>query len=95
MWTTSRVSEYAGRGANQLVFTWRAVNAQPSWAIRATAVLVAILAIPLFMLVMLLIVAALVFLFALGAVAALFGKLRGAFPRDDGRRNVRVIERRD
>lgn len=78
----------------QTVF--RAVSAQPNWVTRlALYAFLIVVGLPILLLTLVALFAA-VFVFGLLVFAnALLVRVRRIFPRDDGRRNVRVIQRRE
>lgn len=81
----------ADRG--QKVF--RTVAAQPSWVTRlALYTFIIVIGIPILLLAGLALAAALMVFGVLALANAILVRIRRAIPRDDGRRNVRVIERR-
>ena len=88
----SQVRDFADRG--QTVF--RTVSAQPGWVTRlALYTFVIVIGLPILLLTIVALCAAIIVFGVLVVANALIMRLRGAMPRDDGRRNVRVIQRRD
>ena len=75
---------------------WRAASTQPGWLGRAVLLtFILVIAVPIFLLVALALLAAMAVFAVLFSVNYLAMKIRGALPKRDGRENVRVIERRD
>lgn len=87
--------QYAGKGQARVVETWRMVARQPSWVVRAAIIVfVLVFAVPILLLALVAIIAAAVVFFVLGGGYVLYMKARAAI-RGDGRKNVKVIVRRE
>jgi len=88
----TQVRDLADRGQT----AYRAVAAQPSWVTRlALYTFLIVIGVPIFLLTMMALFAAVIVYGVLALTNAMIMRVRRAFPRDDGRRNVRVIQRRD
>jgi hypothetical protein len=87
-------SRHAAAGSARVVQTWRVASAQPSWVLRAAVItFLLVFAVPIVLLVVAAALAGMVVFLLLAGMYMLFEKARRAV-RGDGRRNVRVIERR-
>jgi uncharacterized membrane protein required for colicin V production len=96
MFRVVRMTEYVDRGRQRVGAAWQTVNTQPGWIVRTTAlVFLLVIGVPILVLLVLAILAALVVFSVLWGVNRLLGGLRGILPRRDGRENVRVIRRID
>ena len=91
-----RFTQFSTRGAQRVSAMWQTAAAQPSWVSRfALITFILVIGVPIFLLVALALIAA-TFVFAvLVGVNWLLTKFKRALPVRDGRRNVRVIQRRD
>ena len=91
-----RFTQFSTRGARRVSAMWQTAAAQPSWVSRVALItFILVIGVPIFLLVTLALAAAsFVFAILLGVNYVLM-KIRGAMPHRDGRKNVRVIERRD
>ena len=90
-----RISTFSTSGAQRAATAWQTAAAQPSWITRVTMlVFLVVVGLPLLLLILLALFAATVVFFALAAVNFVLSRFRRILPRDDGRQNVRVIERR-
>ena len=88
-------SQYASKGQARVVETWRLAARQPSWVTRAAIVaFILIFALPILLLAMVAIIAAAAVFLALTGIYVLYARARGLFV-GDGRKNVRVIVRRE
>jgi uncharacterized membrane protein required for colicin V production len=96
MFRVVRMTEYVDRGRQRAGAAWQTVSAQPGWIVRTTSlVFLLVIGVPILVLLVLAILAALVVFSILWGVNRLLGGLRGILPRRDGRENVRVIRRID
>jgi uncharacterized membrane protein HdeD (DUF308 family) len=88
------LSNYSSRGFERAGAVLRMVQSQPGWITRLAAlVIVIVIGLPIFLLVTFALFAG-AFVFAvLALVNGLAMKIRGGLRRQDGRENVRVIQR--
>ncbi len=90
-----RISTFSSEGAQRAASAWQTASRQPSWITRATLlVFLVVVGLPLLMLFLLALCAATIVFGVLAGVNFILLKIRGVLPRNDGRKNVRVIERR-
>lgn len=91
-----RFTTFTSPGAQRVSAIWQTAASQPSWISRVVLMtFILIIAIPIFLLVMLALLAASVVFGVLWIANTLVMKIRGTLPHRDGRKNVRVIQRRD
>ena len=87
---------FVGQGSEQFANVFQAVNRQPNWVLRiALLVFLLVIGIPIFLLLLVAFLAAIIVFTVLAFVNMLLGPLRGGRSKPDGRKNVRVIERND
>jgi hypothetical protein len=94
MFQATRITMISSAGAERVSTVFRAVQSHPGW-IKRWALLAALIVIgvPIFLLVMLAVMAGVLVFGGLAAGNALANRIRGLMPRSDGRSNVRVIQR--
>lgn len=96
MQNAERISQMFSQHAQRAAHGYRAVQAQPNWVTRiALLTFVIVIGVPIAILVLFALFAAVAVFFVLALFATLVAKVRGSFPGDDGRSNVRVIQRRE
>ncbi len=90
-----RISTFANDGAGRAQTVFQTVARQPSWITRiALMAFLIVIGLPIFLLLLLAIFAAVVIFSVLAVVNAIVMKVKGGLPRrPDGRENVRVIRR--
>jgi hypothetical protein len=87
-------SRFIGDGASRVAAVLGTVRSQPNWMVRLAAwAALIVLIVPVVLLGMLALVAGVVTFTILAAASLLLARVRKLMPRDDGRANVRVIER--
>lgn len=85
---------FSNQGSQRLAGVFRTVQSQPSWISRAALlVFVLVIGIPILLLALLAVFAAVVVFGMLSLFHGLTTRLRGLMPRNDGRANVRVMHR--
>jgi len=90
----TRITTMASDGVGRARTSWRAARRQPNWLVGTTAmVFLLVIALPIFLLILLALLAATAVFGVLWGVNRLVSAVRGLLPRDDGRRNVRVLRR--
>ena len=91
-----RFTQFSTQGARRVSAMWQNAAAQPNWVSRvALLTFILVIGVPIFLLVTLaLIAASFVFAILIG-VSYVLMKIRGLLPVRDGRKSVRVIERRE
>ncbi|MCZ6835570.1 MAG: hypothetical protein O7G85_07335 [Planctomycetota bacterium] len=83
-------------GVRRASAVWQSAATQPSWISRVVLMtFILVIAVPIFLLVALALVAASLVFGVLWGVNFLMLKVKGVLPHNDGRKNVRVIQRRD
>jgi hypothetical protein len=96
MFRVTRISDFAGPGAQRATQAWQTINTQPSWIVKAaTLVFLLVVGIPILLLVLLALILATAVFAVLWGVNRVLAGFRGVLPRNDGRENVRVIRRVD
>ncbi len=96
MFRVIRIAQYANQSQQRATAAWRAINTQPSWIVKATTfVFVLVIGVPLLLLLLLALLAAAALFAVLWGVNQIILGAKGVLPKDDGRKNVRVIRRTD
>ena len=90
-----RISTFSGSGAQRAAAAWQTAASQPSWVARAALlVFLIVVGLPLLALFLVALFLATIVFAVLAGVNFVLLKIRGILPRNDGRENVRVIQRR-
>jgi hypothetical protein len=90
-----RISQAAEEGSHRAGSAWRMVRSQPSWIHRWVATLfLLVLALPIVLIALLALFGAALLFIILVIVNTILRAFRNVMPRRDGRKNVKVIERR-
>lgn len=94
---TTFTEPLTGDGTRRVSAAWQSVNRQPSWIVRAALLaFFLVVAVPFLLLLLFALLAATVLFMFLWAGNAILGAFRGVLPSNrEGRKNVRVIERRE
>ena len=88
----TRITTMASDGFGHAQSTWKAARRQPNWLLGTTVMIfLVVIALPIFLLVLLALLAATLAFLALWGINRVISAIRGLLPRDDGRRNVRVL----
>ena len=96
MFRVVRMTEYVDRGRERAGAAWQTVNTQPSWIVKTTVlVFLLVIGVPILLLLLLALFAAVLVFAVLWGANRLLGGLRGVLPGRGGRENVRVIRRID
>ncbi|MEE8155443.1 MAG: hypothetical protein V3T53_10875 [Phycisphaerales bacterium] len=89
-----RIQTFTTEQRQRAVRGYRWLAAQPSWVVRlALVIFVLVIGLPLLLLAVVAVIAAIIVFTGLAIINAAGAKLRGLLPKRDGRSNVRVIRR--
>ncbi len=92
----TRITNARSAGQQRAAAAWQAINRQPSWLVKAVAlVFVLVIGLPILLLAILAFLIATLFFTILWGVNRLVLAVKGRLPVRDGRENVRVIRRTD
>ena len=92
----TRFTTFSTHGAQRVASIWQTAAAQPGWVSRfALMTFVFVIAVPLVLLALLAFFAATLVYTVLLGINFLMMKVRGVLPVRDGRKNVRVLRRKD